>query len=74
MRSASAVLGLLLCAGAGADDIPLRPTGVGWPPVIGAWFWNDATLEPDGYREFLKAAAAHTPYTLLSTSLRVSKG
>ncbi|MBU4460570.1 MAG: hypothetical protein KJ579_08385 [Verrucomicrobia bacterium] len=74
MRSSSAVLCLLLCAGAGADDIPLRPAGAGWPPVIGAWFWKDATLEPDGFREFLDAAAAHTPYTLLSTSLRISKG
>ena len=26
----------------------LRPPGDGWPPVIGAWFWNDATLEPEG--------------------------
>lgn len=74
MKSAHAVLGLLLCAGTAAADFPLRPVGDAWPPVIGAWFWHDATLEPDGYREFLEAAAAHAPYTLLSTSLRVSKG
>jgi hypothetical protein len=44
------------------------------PPVIGAWFWTDQTLEPAGYKPFLDAAAAHSPYTLLTTSLRISKG
>ena len=52
----------------------LRPTGSEWPPVIGAWFWKDETLEPNGFKQFLEAAAAHSPYTLLSTSLRISKG
>lgn len=52
----------------------LRPCGRDWPPVIGAWFWDDATLEPEGYKTFLDAAAAHAPYTLLTTSLRISKG
>jgi hypothetical protein len=52
----------------------LRPSGPEWTPVIGAWFWHDATLEPEGYRPFLEAAAAHTPYTLLTTSLRISRG
>lgn len=51
----------------------LRPASGDWPPVIGAWFWNDETLKPDGYRAFLDAAAAHSPYTLLSTSPRVSQ-
>ena len=57
-----------------AAEAPVRPGGEGWPPVIGAWFWTDATLEPEGYKVFLDAAAAHAPYTLLTTSLRVSKG
>ncbi len=52
----------------------LRPSGDDWPPVIGAWFWRDTTLEPDGFKPFLDAAASRSPYTLLSTSLRVSKG
>ncbi len=56
-----------------ADAGPLRPAG-DWPPVIGAWFLGDAELEPDGYKPFLDAAAAHSPYTLLTTSLRTSKG
>ena len=57
-----------------ADKEKVRPAGCDWPPVIGAWFWKDGTLEPDGFKPFLDAAAAHAPYTLLSTSLRISKG
>ena len=63
------VLAAICCA-----QTPTRPTGNDWPPVIGAWFWNDATLETEGYKAFLDAAAAHSPYTLLTTSLRTSKG
>ena len=59
---------------AAAPASPVRPAGREWPPVIGAWFWKDDALEPEGYKPFLDAAAAHAPYTLLSTSLRVSKG
>lgn len=57
-----------------AAEIPTRPTGDDWPPVIGAWFWGDATLEPEGYKPFLDAVADHSPYTLLTTSLRTPKG
>ncbi|OGV68229.1 MAG: hypothetical protein A2283_10235 [Lentisphaerae bacterium RIFOXYA12_FULL_48_11] len=64
--------GLLLARD--AEKNPLRPEGREWPPVIGAWFWHDNTLDPDGYKQFLDVAAAHSPYTLLSSSLRVSKG
>ncbi len=31
-------------------------------------------MEPDGFKLFLDAVAAHSPYTLLTTSLRISKG
>ena len=55
-------------------DMPMRPAGKEWPPVIGAWFWDDQTLEENGYKPFLDAVAAHSPYTLLTTSLRISKG
>jgi hypothetical protein len=51
----------------------IRPAG-DWPTVIGAWFWTDQTMGPDGYKSFLDAAAAHSPYTLLSTAARISKG
>ncbi len=41
------------------------------PPVIGAWFPQENEMgQADGYREFLDAAAAHSHYTLLSTSMR----
>ena len=40
------------------------------PPVIGAWFWSQEDLKPDGFRPFLDAAEAHSPYTLLSTACR----
>ena len=40
------------------------------PPVIGAWFWSQDVLEPEGYKPFLDAAAAQSPYTLLSTACR----
>jgi len=60
-------------AGVSAEG-PLRPAGSEWPPVIGAWFWKDDSMEPDGYKPFLDAASAESPYTLLSTSLRISKG
>lgn len=53
-----------------ADKPTLRSLGPEWPPVIGAWFWSQEALEPDGYRAFLDAAAAHSPYTLLSTACR----
>lgn len=65
-------VGLALVS-ARAGEETLRPTG-DWPPVIGAWFLGDADMEPDGYKPFLDAVAAHSPYTLLTTSLRISKG
>ena len=57
-----------------ADKEKLRPDGNDWSPVVGAWFWKDETLAPEGFKPFLDAAAVHAPYTLLSTSLRISKG
>ena len=65
---------VMAMACAAAAETPLRPAGLQWPPVIGAWFWKDEVLQPDGYKPFLDAAAAHSPYSLLTTSLRVSKG
>ena len=55
-------------------EVPLRPSGDAWPPAIGAWFWRDSALEPEAYKPFLDAVAAHSPYTLLPSSLRISKG
>ena len=45
------------------------PDGV--PPVIGAWFPQEpAIAEREGYRGFLDAAAAHSHFTLLTTTMR----
>ena len=42
------------------------------PPVIGAWFpQEDEMRNPDGYRDFLDAAAGYSHYTLLSTTMRI---
>lgn len=60
----------LLTLVAGAAEIPCRPDGGQWPPVIGAWFWTQKDLEPEGYKLFLGAAAGRSPYTLLSTACR----
>ncbi|MGA2501001.1 MAG: hypothetical protein ABSH20_24965, partial [Tepidisphaeraceae bacterium] len=68
------IAAFVTATGISAAETPVRPAGNEWPPVIGAWFWKDEVLEPQGYKPFLDAAATHTPYTLLSTSLRISKG
>ncbi len=70
MKYGLAVLFAILNVGVCAAESPLRPAGGEWPPVIGAWFWTQHDLEPDGYTRFLDAAAAHSPYSLLSTSCR----
>lgn len=42
------------------------------PPVIGAWFPEENEMRnPDGYRDFLDAAAGYSHYTLLSTTMRI---
>jgi len=67
----------LLALGLAGCSLPQNParapsaiTGGDWPPVIGAWFWSPAVLEPDGFKPFLDSAATNSPYTLLSTSCR----
>jgi len=74
MKNLQALVVALFWAAICVAETPVRPAGDEWPPVIGAWFWNDATLEPEGYKAFLEAAATDSPYALLTTSLRVSKG
>jgi hypothetical protein len=69
-RAAQWMLSLVACVSLGAGEPPVRPAGGEWPPVIGAWFWTERELEPEGYKAFLDAAAAQSPYTLLSTACR----
>ncbi len=40
-------------------------------PVLGCWFWQEREFEPEGYKEFLDLISEHSPYNLLTTSLRV---
>ncbi len=40
-------------------------------PVIGAWFWSDEDMNPEGYKKFIDVAAVHSPYNLLTTSIRI---
>ena len=42
----------------------------GQPPVIGAWFWSQDDLEPEGYKTFFDEAAKYSPFSLLSTACR----
>jgi len=40
-------------------------------PVIGAWFPQENEMKnPDGYRDFLDAAAEHSHYTIITTTMR----
>jgi hypothetical protein len=46
------------------------PAGI--PPTIGCWFWNAVDGEPENYKPFLDTVALHSPYTLLTTSMRIA--
>jgi hypothetical protein len=65
-----AFLGIVLAGTLRAAEPKARPVGSERPPVIGAWFWTQRELEPEGYKDFLDAAAAQSPYTLLSAACR----
>lgn len=40
-------------------------------PVIGAWFWGEEEMEPDGFKYFIDQVSTHSPYNLLTTSIRM---
>ena len=40
-------------------------------PNLGCWFWSETEFEPGGYKSYLDLVKVHTPYQLLTTSLRV---
>ena len=68
------VLLLMVSIAAAVDGDPRNPTSIRLSsavPVIGAWFPQENEMaSPDGYRDFLDAAAEHSPYTLLTTTMR----
>ena len=39
-------------------------------PAIGCWFWTAEEFQPDGYKRFLDLHAKHSPFKLLTTSIR----
>jgi len=42
-------------------------------PSLGCWFWSETEFEPEGYKPFIDQVILHSPYNLLTTSLRVPK-
>jgi hypothetical protein len=42
-------------------------------PDLGCWFWSLEEFQGDGYRTFLDLAAVHSPFRVLTTSMRVPK-
>ena len=68
--------GLLFRAAAAAEGEP-GPAAYRVPPgtlpSIGAWFWKEREFEPEGYRPILDAMAEHSPYDLLTVSMRVKR-
>ncbi|MBI5820806.1 MAG: hypothetical protein HZA88_17700 [Verrucomicrobia bacterium] len=70
MRHGHAVLIAVFCAGMCAAETPVRPVGKEWPPIPAMFSWKVDGPEPEGYKSFLDVAAAHSPYTLFTTTLR----
>ena len=40
-------------------------------PVQACWFWGEDEFKPDGYKEFINQATLHSPYNILSASVRL---
>jgi len=39
-------------------------------PAIGCWFWTEAEFKPGGYKRFIDLHEKHSPFKLLTTSIR----
>ncbi|MBM4042352.1 MAG: hypothetical protein FJ290_27995, partial [Planctomycetes bacterium] len=66
-------LGVLLalpgvCGGAEQAASPRLPEGV--VPTMAVWGWTLEEFKPGGYRAFLDLAAKHSPYNLITTTIR----
>ena len=53
-----------------ANPIAVNPPAI---PTLGCWFWSQAEFEPEGYKTFLNMVKDHSPYNLLTTSLRIPR-
>ncbi|NMB70627.1 MAG: hypothetical protein GYA22_00565 [Bacteroidales bacterium] len=40
-------------------------------PVQACWFWSEEEFKPGGYKTFIDQASIHSPYNLLSASIRL---
>lgn len=40
-------------------------------PVQACWFWKDDVFEPEGYKAFIDSISMHSPYNLISASVRI---
>ena len=65
------IIQTVAAAGAAPENFASLRLPENVPPVIGAWFPQEpAILDPEGYRDFLDAAAAHSHFNLLTTTMR----
>ncbi|NQT85894.1 hypothetical protein HQ560_03970 [bacterium] len=66
---------------AGSSKTALRSTQVELPnqehnviktswPAIGCWFWTREEFQPEGYKPFIDLYEKHSPFRLLTTSIR----
>ncbi|MFH0759530.1 MAG: hypothetical protein V2B15_19740 [Bacteroidota bacterium] len=42
-------------------------------PVLGAWFWSEDEFNTNGYTTFIDNVNSHSPYNILTTSIRIFK-
>ena len=40
-------------------------------PVQACWFWRESVFAPEGYKAFLDSISLHSPYNLISASVRL---
>ncbi len=40
-------------------------------PVQACWFWSDDVFEPEGYKTYIDSISVHSPYNLISASVRL---
>jgi len=64
------IISTVITIRANEDEIGHRlPDGV--MPTLGCWFWQEPEFEPEGYKAFIDQISVHSPYNLLTTSLRI---
>lgn len=39
-------------------------------PVLGCWFWHEGEFMPEGYKSFIDTVSLHSPFNMLTTSIR----